>query len=337
MKQFTIFRRISAGKLSLCCFLLLILPISSSAELVDRIVAIVNDQIITLSELDEEAAGLYSLIARKSNGGALLEELAHAREITLNNMIDKSLIYQKAAEQNVSVSDEEVQRAFDSMLSKSKLSKDAFLQKLEESGMTERMYRSKLRTQILQSKLVSIDVRSRIIITDEMILDYYDEHYTSRVAKGSYYLLQIGFTWNPNLENSVEIQKSKNAAKQRAERVHRLAESGQDFSTLAKKFSDLPSAADGGDIGVFTLDDMAPAMRDAITSVPTGHVSKVIELSSGFQFFKVLSGKEDAIVVTAPLETVKEEIRDKLFQAELQKEFEVWVDKLRNTTYIKKL
>jgi len=337
MKQFTIFRRISAGKLSLCCFLLLILPISSSAELVDRIVAIVNDQIITLSELDEEAAGLYSLIARKSNGGALLEELAHAREITLNNMIDKSLIYQKAAEQNVSVSDEEVQRAFDSMLSKSKLSKDAFLQKLEESGMTERMYRSKLRTQILQSKLVSIDVRSRIIITDEMILDYYDEHYTSRVAKGSYYLLQIGFTWNPNLENSVEIQKSKNAAKQRAERVHRLAESGQDFSTLAKKFSDLPSAADGGDIGVFTLDDMAPAMRDAITSVPTGHVSKVIELSSGFQFFKVLSGKEDAIVVTAPLETVKEEIRDKLFQAELQKEFEVWVDKLRNTAYIQKL
>lgn len=338
MKQSITFYNFSAGKLGwYTLFLILLIPSFSQAEVVDRVVAIVNNDIITLSELEEEAAGLYTLIARKSGGAPMLDELAKAREITLDNLIDQTLIDQMARQQNINVTSQDIDRAFETMRSNVHLDQEAFIKKLEDSGMTERMYRSKLKTQILQSKLVSRDVRSRIVITEEMILDYYDTHYTSRVEKGSYYLLQMGFTWDHQIDDSEQLQKSRETAKRRANRVYKLTKGGKDFKTLAKKFSDLPSAADGGDIGIFTLDDMAPVMRDAIAPLASGELSQIVEFSSGFQFFKVLSGEEDSIVVTASLEAVRAEIKEKLYQEKLKEEFSQWVEKLRENAYIQKL
>ena len=85
------------------------------------------------------------------------------------------------------------------------LSPTEFREKLEKSGLTEESYRNKLKSQILQSRLLSYDVRSKIIVTDEMILDYYNENYKSRVDKGGYYLLQMGFSW-PKTDDPEKFQ-----------------------------------------------------------------------------------------------------------------------------------
>ncbi len=87
---------------------------------------------------------------------------------------------------------------------------------------------------------------------------------------------------------------------------------------MAEKFSDLPSASDGGDIGIFSLDEMAPAMRDAVATLNPGELSKIIETPAGYQFFKLLPGKENAKVDTAPSDAVKEEIREKIFEEKLK-------------------
>ena len=201
--------------------------------------------------------------------------------------------------------------------------------------MTEEEYRSKLHDNILQSKILSVDVRSKIVVTDEMILEYYDQHYTSRVSEGDYYLLQIGFSWNST--NPEDLEASKDRAFKLAQRVHKLAEEGQDFKALAKKFSDLPSATDGGDIGIFTLDEMAEAMRSAVKELKPGELSPVVEIQSGYQFFKLLSGDSDAIVVTSSYEKNKEEIREKLYEAKMQEAYQDWVKKLKESAYIQKL
>ncbi|MEJ2136179.1 MAG: peptidylprolyl isomerase, partial [Desulfofustis sp.] len=102
-----------------------------------------------------------------------------------------------------------------------------------------------------------------------------------------------------------------------------------------RKFSDLPSAAEGGDIGVFEESEMASYMRSAVTSLNPGEVSAIIETPVGFQFFKLLSSKEGGIVTLAPYAQVKEEIRETLYNQELRKEFEEWIEEIRSEAYIR--
>jgi len=314
----------------------LFIPLYLSAEVVDKVVAVVNDEVITLSELENETAGVYRSISQRNPGTPMLETLAKAREIALNGLIENHLIQQKAKKYNVTVTDKDVDTAYEQMREKMSLSPTEFKQKLERSGLTEELYRSKLKSQILQSRLLSYDVRSKIVVTEEMIREYYNANYTSKVEKGRYYLLQMGFSW-PKTDDPKQLEANKKKTRQRAERVYQLAKDGQDFKSLAEKFSDLPSASDGGDIGVFALDEMAQAMRDAISPLQPGEMSRIIDTPDGYQFFKVLSGEEIGIVAAASYESVKEEIREKIFEEKLRVAYSEWVKKLKNDAYIQRL
>ena len=304
------------------------------AEVVDKVVAVVNDDVITLSEVEERSKGLYSTLAKQKKGGTPFELMQEARENTLNSMISQLLISQKAKQSNIQASEEEIDAAYETTRSRASLSPAEFRQKLQEAGTTEESYRTTLKMQILQSKLLNNDVRAKIVITDEMILDYYNNNYTAKVEDGSYYLLQMGFSWD-NTGN--DPAASKEATYKKAQRVHNLVKGGQEFKTLAKKFSDLPSASDGGDIGTFTLDDMAPAMRSAVEPMKSGDVSAIIETASGYQFFKLLSGAGDGTVITSSYEAAKDEIRETLYQEKLKEAYTVWIKELQDQAYIQKL
>ncbi|BHH82145.1 peptidylprolyl isomerase [Desulforhopalus sp. 52FAK] len=304
-------------------------------EVVDKVVAVVNDDIITLSELEAETSSLYKALATDKSPQELIETMNEARDLALNKMIERTLMEQKANQFNVSVSEAEIDSAIERTRSKMSLSNAEFRQKLEESGLNEELYRVKLRDNILQSKILSVDVRSKIVITDEMIQEYYDQHYTSRVSDGDYYLLQIGFSWDNDSSKSGATTKDQSL--KLAKRIHKLATDGQDFKTLATKFSDLPSASDGGDIGIFTLDEMASAMQNAVKDLQPGEISPIVELSSGYQFFKLLSSDDEAKVVTSSLESSKEEIQEKLYDIKMKEAYQVWVKELKQSAYIQKL
>lgn len=322
-----------------CCILALFVwhqtSVNSTAEMVDKIVAVVNDDIITLSELEDETTDIYKTLTNEKNPEDLLEAMNEARELALNKMIERTLMEQKAKQFNVSVSEEEIDVAFERTRNSMSLNSGQFRQKLKKSGMSEGIYRDRLRDNILQSKILSVDVRSKIVVTDEMVLDYYDQHYTSRVNEGDYYLLQMGFSWDDTSDE--DLANNKNKTLKLAKRIHNLVKDGQDFKTLAKKFSDLPSASDGGDIGVFTLDEMAPAMRSAVKDLKPGGLSSIVELQSGYQFFKLLSGEDEAIVVTSSYEASKDEIREKLYESKMKEAYKVWVKELKESAYIQKL
>ena len=280
-------------KRTLTIFLFVLLfPFPGTAELIDKVVAVVNDDIITLSEVEEEAARAYQSLAKEQSGQKLLNSLAEIRESTLNSMIDRRLINQRAKHYNATVTEEEIDTAFASTRKRLSLDPAEFRNKLAGSGLTEELYRKQLKDQILQSKLISYDVRAKIVVTDEMIQEYFNEHNTAKAEKGSYYLLQMGFTWKTVSDDEDKLASVKGETRKQAERILALARGGQDFKTLAKKFSDLPSASDGGDIGILHLDDMAPTMRTAISPLKPGELTDIIETSNGFQFFKLLSGEE---------------------------------------------
>lgn len=311
-------------------------PPFAVAALVDKVVAVVNDEVITLSEVEEEAARMYQSLAKESSGQALINSLAEAREATLNGLIDRRLVSQRAKLTNTTVTDEELAAALETTRSRMNLNPAEFKNKLELSGLTEELFKKQLREQVLQSKLVSYDVRAKIVVTEEMIRDYYNEHYTARADQGSFYLLQMGFLQNPEITDPEKLKAERVKTRKRAEQALDLVRKDQDFKTLAKKFSDLPSAADGGDLGVLKLDDMASAMRNAVAPLKPGEISGIVETSDGYQFFKLLSEKEGATSASS-YEPLKEEIREKLHEEKLKAAYSEWVKQLRESAYIQKL
>jgi len=331
MKQHDVPRRSNrlAGALFAALLTLLFFPAHGLTEVVDRVVAIVNEEIITLSELEEEAAGLYSNIAMSNTSTPILEALAEAREIALNNLIDQRLITQRAKEQNIGVSEAEIDAAYARMRDSSGLSPEEFSSKIELSGLTEEKYRDRLRLQALQGKLVSLDVHARIAITDEMIEEAYLAQYADQADTGSYYLLQMGFSWTD--------EANREPTRKRAEEAWSKVKKGGDFKSLARELSDLPSAEDGGDIGLFSLDEMAAAMRQAVDGLQPGDLSEIIETPAGYQFFQVLSSEQGATEATAQYEAVKESIRARLQDEKLKEAYAVWVKKLKEDAYIQKL
>ncbi|MDH4320216.1 MAG: SurA N-terminal domain-containing protein [Desulfobulbaceae bacterium] len=310
--------------LALLCLLPLISPSPCRAETVNRIVATVNEDVITLKDLQDEGAMLFQKILREAPPAQVDKALQSARKEMLSSLIDKKIIEQRAAQLGFAVSDQELDAHIQQMLAAKGISHEIFRTEIARMGDSETHYRSMIRTQILQSKLINFDVRSKVVITDDKIRSYYDKQFTGTAAADGFHIQQIGVGWGENAQG-----RTKEEARAIIDNLLTLANQGENFEELARKKSDLPSAVDGGDIGVFKKDEMAPYMRQAILAVKAGEISPVVEAPNSFQFFKLVASKQGDVVSKAPFETVKEDIRKKLYEEELQQNFTTWVRQLR--------
>lgn len=315
------------------CLYILFFVTSVQAGVVDRSVAIVNDDIITLSEVNELGKPLFQRIAEEAPTDQLADALQQARQNVIKKLVDQKLIAQQAKKLNISVSDDDVEQSLQRILQSNNASMAQFQQELIAMGISEARYRENLREQILSSRLVNYEVRSKIIIPEEMIIDYYDLHYTEQVDEGGYYILQIGSQWGQEDKKGTPV--TQDDALKKIEKVRMLAVNGDNFKELAKKHSDLPSASDGGDLGVFQENEMAGYMKKAVTGLKPGDISTITETPVGYQFFKLLSSQEGQIITKLPYEQVKEEIRETLYQQELQLRLDTWLKDIREQAYIK--
>ena len=314
---------------------LLSLQISSAAaSIIDSCVAVVNDDVITLSEVNEAGKLMFQRIAEEAPPEQLAPALKKARKTIIDKLIEKKLLLKQAKAMHISVTDEEVDRALTQILNRNKTTREQFTAELAKMGMQEKQYRENLREQILSSKLVNYEVRSKVVIPESQIVDYYDQHYTEQVQEGGYYILQLGITAQGKDMPSDPAAADK-AARKKAERILSMARTGQNFKQLARQYSDLPSAVDGGDIGTFQQDEMASYMRDAVTRLKPGEISPVIKSPNGYMIFKLLSSQEGEIITKVPYESVKEEIRNTLYQQEMQRCYKKWLEEIRSQAYVK--
>jgi peptidyl-prolyl cis-trans isomerase SurA len=233
------------------------------------------------------------------------------------------------------VAEEEVDAAIDQILARNNATIEDFRRELATMNLQEQEYRDNIRDQILQSKLINYEVRSRIVVIEDEIKEYYQQEYTQEKGESGYHILQIGFTWR----NSISLEKAgfdtKEEAREKAEEVRTRILDGESFKGLAQSSSNLPSAADGGDIGIFKKDELADYMKDVILAMKPGDISPIVETGNTFQFFKLLSVREGDIVVKAPYESVREEIRDILYRAKMEDQYKKWVKSLRDEAYVK--
>jgi len=318
---------------SLCFLVLLLLPAVSRAEPVDRVVAIINDEVITATEFAHEGEKMFAAIRRSTPPAELEAILAEAKKKLLQKMIDNRLIIQKAKELKFDVSPEEVDSAIDKLATDNNLTRDQLLQEVAREGFNEDEYKKFTAEQLRRSRLINFEIASRVVISEERIKDYYDNVYLKDPLPPGYHLLQMGFRWDAK----EAAASSREEARKRAERIRKLVEDGQDFRELARSFSEMPSAKDGGDLGTMKLQEMTTDMRNLLRGLEPGQLSQIEERGGSIQFFQVLSVNSGDKILYPPFTMVRTGIRDRLYQEELDKRLENWMKELREQAIIKEL
>lgn len=295
-------------------------------KVTNAIIAAVNDDIITLHDINREAQPAISEAEKKS---ALNDaDRSQIRRTTLDRLIEKKLTEQKIKELNIKVSEEEVRQAIDDVRKQNNItSQEALVAALAGQGLSFDQYREQLREQIEKLKLVSIEVRSKVHVGETEMREYYAANLSKYTEDESYNARHIFFKTGEKASPD-EIQRSRVTALS----VLTDAKGGKDFAELAKKFSEDPAARkDGGNLGSFKKGDMQPDLEKAILSLKPGEVSELVTTPIGFHIIKLEARVTGA---TKPFESVKLEIEEILYRKKSEERFSQWVKELRSRASI---
>ncbi len=303
---------------------LLVYPALGYSGLVNEIAVVVNDKVITQSEVNKILMPIYTQYKSAYSGEELLQKLQEARKNVLNQMIEDKLMLQEAKKQGIEVSDEELEEKLNQV--KSQFSNDEeFRQILKSENLTMLDLKEKYKEQIMIKKLINREVRSEIDITPTGVFRYYQEHEEDfRIpAKIKVQTILIRKT-NETQSQSVNL-------KERIEKIYKELKEGTEFSKLAKEYSEDPSAEDGGNMGYIKKGEMMAKIDKALFLLKVGEISDIIETKIGYHIFKVNDKKESII---KPFKEARTEIENLLFQKKAKARFKEWMEGLKENAYI---
>ena len=307
----------------------LLISAPAAAGVADRIVAVVNGEVITLSELHRAFAPYAAHIEANYKGPDKEAFLKQNQAAFLQRMIDQMLIEQEAKKPGAgiaAVKDEEVMAVVKDMLAKNRLTMQAYLKKLAEEGKTLESAKQEIRGQMLRMRLLRREVQSRILVTDEEIGEYYDKHREDYEGREAVHIRQI-FLPVPEGADSGARDRVRAEANQLRERILK----GERFEVMAARYSRGPAAAEGGDIGFVERGVMMPEVEKAAFSLPVGEVSEVLETEAGFLLLVVVDKKGAGL---KPLPVVRDEIKAKIEDEKVNKKYDEWMAELRKKSFI---
>jgi len=286
-------------------------------EVVDRIVAIVNDDIVTLAQLDAAVAPYRKNIETSQESSAKKKELmTQIYTQVLNQLVENSLVVQEAKRMGIVVDDSDVDRAVENFKKEHNLDQEGLELGLAAQGMTLEQYRERIREQITQSMIVSRAVRAKIVVTDEEVNAYYKSHYQEFKAKKKYHLKNI------IVKDAADLAT-----------VRKKLENHVDFSQVAQDYSIGSNASSGGELGTFDISSFSSEIKDALEGVGKGQYTKPVDTGDAFQILYV------ADIISMGQGPVQEEV-EKQIQAILYREhgeaqFKKWMETLKNSAHIK--
>lgn len=310
-------------------FIIILACAAVQAEIVDRIVAVVNDDIITLSELDSAFAGYNRTIEAGYKGNDKEAYLRQAREAFLQQMINQMLIEQEAKKAGpgmANIKDEEVMDVIMEMVMKNKMTLEDYTRKLAAEGHTLETAKKEIKNQMLRMRLLRREVQSKIIVTNEEIGEYYDKHRQDYEGQEAARIKQI-FLPAPAGMPAAERANVRTIARQLRDGILQ----GASFDAIAAQYSKGPAAAQGGDIGFVEKGVIMPAVEKAAFSLSVGQLSDVIETDIGFHIIMVTDKRGAGL---KPIAVVRDEIKAKIEDEKISKKYGEWIENLRNKSFI---
>jgi len=295
-----------------------------SQAVMDRVICVVNNDAITLYELDEaEAHFLYETKPERMTD----EARQQLRDRLLQTIIENRIQLQQAEREKITAEDSEVQEQLNDIMKKvnAQSTKD-FEEVLTQQGLSLDGIKKRIRDQILVQRVTRRKVALRISVTEEEIDGYINAN------RGK---LETGLTFEARhilfLPEAGQGEDGWAAARKKAEQVYGQVKEGKDFATLAKEYSEDPSAKDGGSLGTLKRGELTPEIEQAILRLQPGESSPPTRSAVGYHLFhlyakETLSG--DALT------QARSQIRDILYREKYDARLKEWIAEIRQRALI---
>ena len=345
-------------KLPLILVALACMPALASGQVVEEIIARVDNQIITRSELARSKDQLRDEVKTQDPTNADKVYTEREKDV-LRDLIDQQLLLEKAKELSLSA-DTDVVKKLDQMRKDMKLdSMEALEKEAEKQGISWEDFKQNMKNQILTQKVIGEEVGGHLAMTKDEAEKFYEEHKSEMQHPEFIRLSEILITPrttpsitlapdpatagpNPAAQPPVD-DAAKQAAKQaedaaalaaakaKAEDLLKQLHDGASFDDIAKKYSDGPSAADGGTLGTFERGKLAKELEDRTFAMKSGEITDVIRVKQGYTILRVDDHQAAGV---PPMKDVLPKIQDALYYQKLQPALRAYLTKLREDNYI---
>jgi len=303
--------------------------LTGEGKVVEEIIARVNNEIITSSELQKARSAAAEDAQQECKGRCTPEQLQVAVEdrqkFALRDLIDQSLLAQRGKDMGVNV-EGDVVKQLDQIRIQNGLDS---LEKLEaavtKEGLNWDDFKSNIRNKLLTQEVIRREVGSHINIGRDDSMKYYEEHKKEFVKPEQVALRAIEISTAGKTDAELPDLKKK------AEDLLRRIKDGEDFATLAKRFSDGSTAQQGGFLGVYKRGELSKQLEDQVFAMKKNQLTDVIETKQGFLILQVLERYEEG---EQPFEKVENEIMDHLYGERMEPALREYLKTLREQSYV---
>ncbi len=294
---------------------LLLTPLTATHAVEDAIIAVVNDDIITLKNLKDYIHSLFTQLKMEGRRDSEIQSIMQEMERDgIVRLIEDKLILTEANRIGLEVRPEIIDQRLAEIKQAYKSEQD-FLKALLAEGATISELKTKLNDQFKIKFMVEREVRSKVVVNPQEVTDYYKKNFESFQQPAKVELLSIYIPKNNDIDS----------ARQQAKDILLQVIEGKDFKVLMDTYSL------GTPVGTIAKGQVLPAIENAVFGLKEGEVSKIIELEEGLYIFKAIKQTPHQI---ATLDEVKDIITEKIFQDKFRERFNIWIQELKKQAYI---
>jgi len=298
---------------------------------VEEIIARVNNQIITRAEYLRSKDQLKQEAQQQDPANAD-KIVAEKDKDVLRDLIDQQLLLEKGKDLGITA-DTEVIKRLDEMRKEMKLESMEDLEKAAQAqGIGFEDFKQNLKNQIITQQVISKEVGSRMSISKEELQEFYDAHKSQMEQPEQIRLSELLISTEKKKDASADEAQQLAAAQAKADELLAQIRKGAAFDEAAKKNSDGPTAAQGGDLGYFKRGTLAKELEDKTFAMKPGEVSDVIRTKQGFVILKVTEHQQAGV---PPLSQIEGRVQDAIYMQKLQPALRAYLQKLREEAYIK--
>jgi len=315
------------GRIFVPAIMLLTAVTAMGQKTLDEIIVRVNADIILKSELENAKTTLRNDLAQQQHlqGPQLEQAFTDQSKFLLRDLIDQTLLVQQAKEAGINA-DLEIVKTMERMRQEYKFETMETLEKaIVEQGISLDDYKQQIRNRYLTSQVLGREVYPKILITTEEMRKYYETNQKNFDRPAGIQLSEITISTDKKTPEEIAAQKKK------AEDALAALKKGDEFAETARKFSEAPTAQDGGVLGFFPTGQLAKPLEDAVIKLDKGQTTDILALPYGFVILKVDDKHAGGIL---SFDLAQKEIQDQLFQQLVQPKIREYLTKLRTDGFI---
>lgn len=300
----------------------------AAGRVVERIVAVVNDEIILLSELEQRVAPFATQLASVPDAAQRKLRRAQLEGQVLDQLVDDKLIEQQARTHKLTVEEADLERAVQEVMRRNNLTREQLGQALAQEGQSLESYKEQLlRPQLLRLKVLNIQVRARVAVGEDELRALYQQNLRTLDAEAKVQARQILLAV-PAAALPQQVASRRALAEQLAKRLA----SGADFAQLARQYSDdAATRAKGGDLGTLSRGTLPATVEDAVFAAKAGQLLGPLATPRGFYLLQVTQREESA---ARPFEEVREQLRDQLYSQKMEQATKSWLREVRKKAFV---